>query len=76
MSKSELLRLIEGTLELPSGTLHENKVLTDISTWDSMTAVLFMGVAEEMGVTISGDQIARSRTVGDFLSLFGDRVTE
>jgi acyl carrier protein len=75
MSKSELLRLIEDTLEVPSMSLHENQVLTDISTWDSMAAVLFMNVAQELGVTISGDQIAKSRTVGDLLFLLEDRMS-
>uniref|UniRef100_Q01X45 Carrier domain-containing protein n=1 Tax=Solibacter usitatus (strain Ellin6076) TaxID=234267 RepID=Q01X45_SOLUE len=75
MTKSEMLRLIEDSLDLPAGTLHENQVLEELSSWDSMAAILFMGVADEIGIPVSGDQIARSKTVGDLLSLLGDRIT-
>jgi acyl carrier protein len=75
MSKSQLLRLIEDSLDVPAGTLHEDQVLEELSSWDSMAAILFISVAEEMGVPISGDQIAKAKTVGDLLFLLGDRIT-
>jgi acyl carrier protein len=76
MTKGEFLRALETQLEVPAGSLNGNQVLTELSSWDSMAAVLFIALADEkLGVTISGDQIARSKTINDLMSLLGDRLT-
>ena len=76
MTKGEFLRALEGQLEIPSGTLAETNALTEVDGWDSMAALLFIALADEkVGVTVTGDQIAKSRTVGDLLSLLGNALT-
>jgi hypothetical protein len=41
-----------------------------------MAGVIFIAMADEkLGVTVSGDQIAKSKTINDLLSLVGDRLT-
>jgi acyl carrier protein len=75
MTRDEFLRSLEQELNLPEGSLTESQEVTQIDGWDSMAAVLFIALADEkMGVTISGSQVARSRTLADLLSLLGDTV--
>lgn len=75
MSKREFLRALENQLEIPDGRLKEDQVLTELDSWDSMAAVLFIALADEKtGVTVSGNQISQAKTVRDLLSLLGDRL--
>jgi hypothetical protein len=77
MSRGEFLRALEGQLEVPEGSLRGNDVIRDIAAWDSMAGVLFIALADEkLGVAVSGNQIAQSRTIDDLMSLLGDRLTE
>jgi len=76
MTRTEFLRALEGQLELPEGTLNGNQALADVEGWDSLAAVLFIALADEqVGVIVSGDQIAKSKTLDDLLSLLGDKLT-
>jgi len=75
MGKSELLNLIESSLDVAPGNLHEDQILADLVSWDSMAALLVMGVAEEIGVPLSGDQIIEAQTVGDLVALLGHNIT-
>ena len=76
MTKEEFLRALESQMEVPAGSLKGDDVMRDLSIWDSMAAVLFIALADEkLGVAVSGDQIANSRTIDDLMSLLGDRVT-
>ena len=75
MTRSEFLRALERQLELPEGRLKEDQFLSQVEAWDSMAAVLFIALADEkVGVTVSGNQIAGAKTVGQLLSLLGDRL--
>jgi acyl carrier protein len=75
MTRGEFLRMLEGELELPEGSLNENQTLAEVDGWDSMAAVLFIALADEkVGVTVSGNQIAGSKTFNELLSLLGDKL--
>ncbi len=77
MTRSDFLRALEGQLEIPQGTLNEGLALGDVEAWDSLAAVLFIALADEKaGVVVSGDQIAKAKTVRDLLSLLGGSLTE
>ncbi len=76
MTREEFVRNLEREMELPVGSLNETQALTDVEGWDSMAAVLFIALADEkIGVTISGNQVAKAKTLADLLSLLGDTVT-
>ncbi len=76
MTKLEFLRAFERELVLKEGSLHENQTLAGLPIWDSMAAIQFIALADEAtGITISGDQIAQSKTVDELLSLLGDKLT-
>lgn len=75
MTKCEFLRLLENQLELPEDSLTESQALADVESWDSMSAVLFIALADErLGLTLGGNQVAQARTLDDLLSLLGDRL--
>ncbi len=70
------MRALEGQMEVPEGSLNGNPSIKDLGTWDSMAGVIFIALADEkLGVAVSGDQIARSKTIDDLMSLLGDRLT-
>jgi len=70
------VRALEVELGLNEGSLDGNQVLADMEGWDSMAAVQFIALADEKaGVIVSGNQIAKSETMNELLSLLGDRLT-
>jgi acyl carrier protein len=76
MTRSQFLRTLENQLEVPEGSLRGDQSIKDLSTWDSMAGVIFIAMADEkLGVAVSGDQIARSKTIDDLLSLVSSRLT-
>lgn len=76
VTKREFVRELEDQLEMPEGSLKENQALAELAGWDSLAAVLFMALADEkLGVTLSNDQIAKSKTLNELLALLDDRLT-
>lgn len=76
MNTSEFLGILEEALEVPPGTLHAEDSLSESGYWDSMAALAFMALADqELGVSISGEQLKKSRTVLDLVGLLGDKIT-
>jgi acyl carrier protein len=76
MTRREFLGELEGQLEIPAGSLDPAKPLNELEGWDSLAAVLLIGLADEkLGVTLSGEQIAKGRTLDDLLGLLGDKLT-
>jgi len=76
MTRREFLRALEEQLEMAPGSLNEHQALSETEGWDSMAAVLFIAVADErLGVAITGNQIARAKTLHDLLLLVDDRLT-
>jgi acyl carrier protein len=70
MTKNEFLRALEHELCVPEGSLNEQQELASLEIWDSMAAVQFIALADEaVGIAIPENQIARSKTVGELLSL-------
>ena len=77
MTKTEFLRELETALEVAPNTLTPATVLADTEAWDSMSALIFMSLAdEELETALTGDQLANCRTVGDLLDLLADGLSE
>ena len=75
MTKGEFLRALETELEKSEGSVQPDQALTDVEGWDSLAALLFISLADtKFGVIVSGDQIAKAKTVNDLLLLLGDRL--
>jgi acyl carrier protein len=76
VTRTEFLRDLERELNVTEGSLTEDQTLAGLEGWDSMAAVQFIALADERtGIVISGDRIAKSRTIGDLLSLVGDGLS-
>ena len=72
MTRSEFLLEMDEILGLPSGTLHGNEKLEELETWDSMSLITLISVAEtNNAVRISPTQIVNCSTVADLLRLAG-----
>jgi hypothetical protein len=71
MTRDDLLRELEGLIEVQPGTLHGPEELASLPGWDSMVHLDFVVSAERAtGRRPSLRYIANCRTVEDLLSLF------
>lgn len=76
MTREEFLRALETSLEIGEGTLAGNQRLKDLKFWDSMSALIYMGLADEkLHMAVSGDQMGKCKTVDDLLALLAGRLT-
>jgi acyl carrier protein len=76
VTRTEFLCALARELNVTEGSLTEDQTLAGLESWDSMAAVQFIALADERtGIVVSGDRIAKSRTIGDLLSLLGDRLS-
>ena len=75
MTKGEFIEALGESLEIDRGTLDGAQALDDLECWDSMSALIYMALADEkLGVIVSGDQIVSCKTVNDLVGLVGDKL--
>ena len=75
MNTLEFLSAFEEALEVPPGTINLDELLSGSGYWDSMAALTFMALADqELGVSVSGDQLKKCSTVRDLVNLLGDKI--
>ena len=75
MTKRDFLRRLEDILETDEGSIKSEDALTNLKGWDSLAILVFMSmVDEEFGVTLSPQNLARSRTVEDLMHLLGNKL--
>jgi acyl carrier protein len=69
MTNQEKIALIEETLEIESGTLSPETLLSEVSEYDSMGKLsLIVLCDEEFGKKLTGEQIRTFQTVNDILT--------
>lgn len=72
MTRHELLRLLEETLEMKPQTLKGGETLRDLEGWDSLSTITFIALVDKrFGRPLPGSQVARCRTVSELLTLVG-----
>lgn len=68
MEKNEKISMLEDLLELSSGALSEDTVLSTVTEYDSMAKLsLIVLFDDEFGKKLTGEQIRSFITVGDIL---------
>jgi acyl carrier protein len=76
MTRSDFLRCLEEALEITPHTLDESQVLAELETYDSMSALIFMAVADEqLKFVVGADQLAKCVTVKDLVDLVGSKLS-
>jgi acyl carrier protein len=69
MTNEEKIALIEETLDIDSGSLSPETVLTSIAEYDSMAKLSLIVLCDEtFSKKLSGEQIRAFNTVGDILA--------
>ncbi len=77
MTKRQFLDVLEEALELEPGTLRDELAFSDMKSWDSMTGLIFIAMADDqLGIEVSGDQVSTCKTVGDLIALVADALTD
>jgi len=76
MTKNEFLKELEEVLEADAGTITGEQALDDLAAWDSLAVMAFIAMVDEkFGITLSASKLAEAKTVGDLISLLGDKVS-
>jgi len=76
MTKAEFLHALEDSLEVDRGALKGDQILEDLECWDSMSALLYMALADEkLQVAITGGMVMSCKTINDLVGLLGDKLT-
>ncbi len=71
MKKSEFFEILEDNLDIEKGFLDHNTVLNDLESWDSLSYLIIISVADEFfnkKITIS--DIQGNLKVSDLMNLF------
>jgi acyl carrier protein len=77
MKKKDFLTLFEDVIEAGRDTLTGDENINELDGWDSLAIVSFIAVVDEtIGVTLSPQGIAESKTVQDLIDLLGDTIAE
>ena len=70
--REKILRLIEGVLNLPEGTVTEESVIDEVEGWDSLAHVLIIGELEEkLGISIPLEEAIELKSVRELLEKAG-----
>jgi len=76
MTKNEFLKELEEVLEADAGTITGEQVLADLAAWDSLAVMAFIAMVDEkFSMTLSASKLAEAKTVGDLISLLGNKVS-
>jgi acyl carrier protein len=75
MPQSQLLRSLEEVFEAETNTLHLQTRLEEIPQWGSLTFLgLLAFVDEQVGISLSPNDVAGCTTIGDVIKLLGDHI--
>jgi len=70
MTKKEFIEELESMLELEVGTIKGAELLVNLSGWDSMAAIGFIAMADQVaGVEVVPAELAQCKTVADLATL-------
>ncbi len=70
MTTNGKIALLEETLDLETGKLKEDTVLSSLVEWDSMSKLsVIVMMDDEFSKTISGEQVRGFKTVKDILDV-------
>lgn len=74
-NKKDFLLSLDELIEADPGTLTGAEMLQGMDSWNSLAVVGFIAlVDEQFGITLSPNQIAKSKTVDELMALLGDRI--
>jgi acyl carrier protein len=77
MTRAQFLGSYEKLWEIPAGTLKPEMRLDELGDWDSLAVLNTIAwMDRELGVKVTGAQLAGCRTLGDVLNWAGDRFAE
>ncbi len=73
MKKEDFYRKFEDILEMDPGTIAGDEALDGLEGWDSLAIMAFIAmVDEELGTTLSPQEIVECKSIPDLLGLFPD----
>lgn len=74
MTTKEFYRELDSILGLKRGTTSGGETLLDLSGWDSMGRLLFIQLADDLGVKVPPEALLKCQSTSDLMGLCGGRV--
>jgi acyl carrier protein len=72
MTRQDILRLLEQTLDMGPHTLSGGETLRDLEGWDSLSTMAIIAMVDkEIGRPLPGSRVAQCQTVDQLLELIG-----
>ena len=71
MTREKFLHLLAAIVEAPPDTFTPDTVLADTGLWDSMAWVQVIGMCDDCGVEVTGEDVSRCQTPAEVLQLAG-----
>lgn len=72
MNKQEFLSILAVEFNVSNDSLNETNLLEAIPNWDSMSILIIMSMVDErFGLTLTADDFAEIKTIGDLLIKIG-----
>ena len=70
MTEDELVRQLEASFEMKTGSLSASTRLEEIDAWDSLGVLSVLALFDEkLGVRVEAGQLAKSETVSDLVQV-------
>jgi acyl carrier protein len=77
MTRHDVLRLLEETLELRPYTLTGKEALTEVDGWDSLSTLAFIAMVDKVfALPLPGSRVAHCETVSELIGLLGEAVSD
>ena len=72
MNKQEFLSILTVEFNVSNDSLNETDLLEAIPGWDSMSILVIMSIVDDrFGLTLTADDFAEIKTIGDLFSKIG-----
>lgn len=76
MNETEILGILDESLTVGKGTLHESDLLQNINEWDSIAIIMFLSAIEEKyGTTLDPEKLKKCLRVADLTTLVRESVS-
>ena len=76
ISRKEFLTMLEKILQIEADSLTEETHLKNLEKWDSLALVALIAMVEEnFGVRLTPDTIYDLKTMGNLISMLGDKIS-
>ncbi len=77
MSRRQIFRLVELTVEVPEGSIRGDEPLRNFPKWDSLALMeVLAAIEKESGIALPLRSVVSARTLDEIVAAFGERLSD